>query len=520
MTQKNRTILFLEYDSKNWLFFEYDPKNWTSVEKIFKSEFWKTRKIKPFPEKYDSKNWSFFCVFFPKNDSNNWSFFIWLKELNPLFVMSEWIEPIWQITRRIEPFFEHDSQIFFKKKKKRIRLTELNFFSDMTQSIELFFVWLSLWIELFFQEIWLDSSNWTSCYEPLFNMTQRIEPLVMNLFSIWLKELNPSQNVSKNWTSLSLKELNFFQYDAKFFQIDSKELNPLFSMTQRIELFFQIWRKEWNPCSLNTTQRIEPFFLWIRRKELNPFFEYDAKNRILFLWIWRKELKALFKMTGRIEPSRKNCSKTWTFFFELDAKNRTFFLNATQNLKFFVWKIVKTLNSFQKIMTQRIELFSQKNDAKFFFFEKNLIRRMEPSWKYDFQTKTWLKELNPSYFDSENWFCLRLKELNFSSNMAQRIEFLSSMSQRMGVFLVWLKELDFLKYESKISTFFFSNTQRVAPFFFEYDAKSWTLFLSIRRKELNPFLSSDAKNWTILSRSMTQRIEPCVKKKLKECNSC
>ena len=67
---------------------------------------------------------------------------------------------------------------------------------------------------------------------------------------------------------------------------------------------------------------------------------------------------------------------------------------------------------------------------------------------------------------------------------------------------------------------FFSNTQRVAPFFFEYDAKSWTLFLSIRRKELNPFLSSDAKNWTILSRSMTQRIEPCVKKRLKECNSC
>ena len=172
--------------------------------------------------------------FFFEYDSMNWT----------LFNTTRRIELFFNTTHRIEPFFLwYDSKYWTS------------------------FVWLSLWIELFFQEIWLDSSNWTSCYEPLFKMTQRIEPLVMNLFSIWFKELNPSQNVSKNWTSLSLKELNFFQYDAKIFQIDSKELNPLFSMTQRIEPLFWIWRKEWNPCSLNTTQRIEPFFLWIRRKE-------------------------------------------------------------------------------------------------------------------------------------------------------------------------------------------------------------------------------------------------------------
>ena len=45
-------------------------------------------------------------------------------------------------------------------------------------------------------------------------------------------------------------------------------------------------------------------------------------------------------------------------------------------------------------------------------------------------------------------------------------------------------------------------TQRIEPF---------SLNLTQRNEHL--FLSSDAKNWTILSRNMTQRIEPCVKKK-------
>ena len=81
------------------------------------------------------------------------------------------------------------------------------------------------------------------------------------------------------------------------------------------------------------------------------------------------------------------------------------------------------------------------------------------------------------------------------------------MSQRIGVFLVWLKELNFFymsqriqpffKYDAKSCTLSLSNTtQRVEPFFFQYDAKSWTLFLSIRRKEMNTFFFH-----------LTQRIE-------------
>ena len=77
-----------------------------------------------------------------------------------------------------------------------------------------------------------------------------------NIF--WLKELN----LFRIW----LKELNFFH---------DSELN-FFLMTQRIELFFSEWLKD--------------------------FVEYDSKNRT-FLWIWLKVLNLFFNMTQGIESS-------------------------------------------------------------------------------------------------------------------------------------------------------------------------------------------------------------------------
>ena len=209
---------------------ESNPFFWTQLKKLnllkkYKKWLLKNSKIKPFSEK------------------------IWLKELNPLFSMSEWIEPIWWMTHRIVFFFF----------EIRIRLTELNLF---------------LWYDsIFFKK---------SQIIEFFSITQRIEPLFMNLFSIWLKEMKSffilthrietlcfSQNISKNWTSLSYELLfyttqiiEFFQYAAKIFQIDSKSRTHFFFMTQR----------------------------------------NDAQNWTLFLWIGRKELNPLFKVTQRIEP--------------------------------------------------------------------------------------------------------------------------------------------------------------------------------------------------------------------------
>ena len=367
-----------DIDSKKWTFFEYDSKNW-----IFLNMTQKNRTFL-FLE-YDSKNWLFFNMiqrieFF--NDSQNRTTFL-------------------KTTQRIEPIFLNATskiELLFKNTKSDF------FFFWKTRKNQTIFrkIWLK---ELFFcflfskndSNIWIfsyDSKNWTSCYEPLFNMTQRDEVLFFFFFFHF---------DSKNWNPLffskCLKELNLsfiwatFLHDSKnwifsiwrkdFFKLTQKSWTHFFPWLEEMTLFLQNDAQNWT-LSLNTTQRIEPFFLWIRRKELNPFFfEYDAEIWILFslnttqriesfLFEYdAKNWKLFLKRTRRIEPSRKNCSKTWTFFFELDSKNRTLFLNVTQNLKIFGWKIVKTLNSFQKITTQRIDFFSKKWCKVFFFWKKS-----------------------------------------------------------------------------------------------------------------------------------------------------
>ena len=340
-------------------------------------------------------------------------------------------------------------------------------------------------------------------------MTQRI----VFLFSF-------SQNDSNIWIFIWLKELNLllwtsFQYDSKrwsfFFHFDSKNWNPLFFSKCLKELnlsfiwatflhdsknwIFSIWRKDffkltpkkW-PCFSKMTHRIEPlfwmwrkewnpFFLWIRRKELNPFvFECDAKNWILFLWIWRKELKALFKMTGRIELSRKNCSKTWTFFFELDAKNRTFF-----------WMWLKILNFFWLTNSQNIELFPKNYDSKNWFFQN--AQGIEPLFHMNYFF-TWL-ELNSFLINTtrrvkffhKKW----LKVWNTFLNMTQWIDFFSQKKMMQSFFLK--------KSDSKNGTFlkiWFSNknmTQIIEPFLL------WLGELFFKTQRIELFFKYGSKNW-------------------------
>ena len=254
-------------------------------------------------------------------------------------------------------------------------------------------------------------------------MTLRIE-----LFQIWLKEMNflKKKNDSKNWM--------FFQYFSKkwFFLwlkglifLRRKELNLFFSlnMTQRIEFFLWIWRKELNPFSgkmtqrielspyatqrivfffsfasknwaffLNLTQRIELFFefdskglnLFIEYDSKNwtflsltqryffeydsknlTFFEFDSKGLNLFHWIWRIELNLILSMIYRIESLFLSMTQRTELFFEYDSMNRTHFLNVTQKLKFLVGKKSKILNFFF-LKTQN------------WFFQ--MTRRIEPAF--------------------------------------------------------------------------------------------------------------------------------------------
>ena len=236
-------------------------------------------------------------------------FWKWLKESNPFFwTQLKKLNFCWKntkndllknskksnhlqkkMTQRIEPSFQYvwmnwthlidDSQnwtlfwkwftefIFFEI---RMRLTELNLFS---------LIWL------FFKK---------SQIIEFFSMTQRIESLFMNLFSIWLKDMKFFFSFDKELKpfvfSKCLTELNLSFIWATFVH-DSKNW-IIFNMTQR---FFKLTQKSWTHF-FSMTQRndlVSP--KW--RTELNPYFEYDAKNGI-----WRKELNPFsLNMTQRIE---------------------------------------------------------------------------------------------------------------------------------------------------------------------------------------------------------------------------
>ena len=251
-----------------------------------------------------------------------------------------------------------------------------------------------------------------------FKMTQRIELFFSKcdsktwtfFWKMWLKELNFFFKCdSKNWTSFWIwfKELNFCQIcttqsqriEPPFFQYDSTNRTPFFCMwlmfsyvlknrffiwlkewylTQRLEIYvFEIWFKElffyddsqtWSFFSKkydaknfflkNMSQRIEPFFVWL--KELNPFL-YDSKNWTLF--VWRK----------RIEP----------VCFEYDAENWTFFLICRKELSFFFFAKfwLKELSHFFLNRTERIELFYMTYRIEPLLFALIWFKEFEPCVK-------------------------------------------------------------------------------------------------------------------------------------------
>ena len=351
-----------------------------------------TQRIDPFFFEYDAKNWTFFFFNITQRieplfeyDSKNWiSFWVWLKKSNFFFFEYD--------SMNRTHFLECESNWNFWLKNSQKKKNKIDFFT------------------------WPEESN------PLFfNMTQRIEP-----FSIGLKD------------------------------------SMLFSLTQRIELCLNRTDRI-GPFFLNMTQRIE-IFSWFFY--MSTFFKNDAENWTLFLWIWRKELNP--------------------FFFECDVKNLIFFLNMTQRIEPFSY------------LTQRNELlFLDMNDSMNWTFEiwlKELnIWTMCQKKDSENGSKNWTFCFSQNV--SKNWFFLKKKN-------AQRIEPLF----HFNYFVTWLNELNFFLNLTRRVEFFPIWLERVGLFFFEYDSKTWT-FVWVWLKEVSLFFWTWLKESTLFLK-MTQRIEP------------
>ena len=408
------------------------------------------------------------------------NFFIWLERIEHFFLkMIQRIESFLKMTQRIEPFSQNDSKFLF-------------FGFDS-------YFWL--WLLECYCFVYVDSNNWTVFWirlkglnffewliwpKGLFfsHIIHRIEHFFLNT----TERIEHSEYDSKNWTTFFLRmtqklelcleydsmDWTFFQFDSKnwtFFQYDSR-IEPFLSL-KRIEPSSFSWRKELNPFfrRLNWTlsvliHRIEHSF-WTRLTELNSFFR-----------MWLKELNRIFKnLTQRIEHSSLGH---------------------------------KELNPLHK-MTQWIEPFCEHDSQKLFWIttqrifshkicltklkELNLLfTNVSKNWTF---WKTWLTELNMSH---RNW--------TFLFYMTQRIELFLTWLKELNFFEYWLKELNlFLGYDGKIdpSLLNFDTNQRIEPlqkwlkefnFLLELSQRVKLLFFFFLKKCLEEIFFNWLQNWT------------------------
>ena len=223
-------------------------------------------------------------------------------------------------------------------------------------------------------------------------------------------------------------------------------------MTQRVGVFFSIWREELNlscfpmwlkelffsKCSRNWTSL--PYELLFDILELNSFFfdQYDSKSRI-----------SSQKMTQSVEPFRNMTHRIEFFWNEKDSQNWTLLFTHRSEPFFSTWLTV--LNpSFQHV-------------SKNFFFDwlkKNWTLCQKKSLKEWNFFLFWSKELFPFFF-----------------NLTRRIE-------------------PFFQHVSMNWTFFLNMTHRIEPFF-QYVCKNSDLFKNY-----------DSLNWTFLQK----RLKECFEK--------
>ena len=164
------------------------------------------------------------------------------------------------------------------------------------------------------------------------------------------------------------------------------------------------------------TQKIE--FFWIWHKELN------------FFWMWFKvffskkktlSIEHFENMTPRIEPD----------FGKYDSQNWTHLFHLTQRIETLLSKWLKELNP------------SVQHDSQYWTIFSTLNHRI---W-------TWLKVLNHfslKKYNSKNWthFTIWLIELNPFPKCLNELDFFFEHTQRIELFWIWFKELNFFECDS------------------------------------------------------------------------
>ena len=155
-------------------------------------------------------------------------------------------------------------------------------------------------------------------------------------------------------------------------------------------------------------------------------------------------------------------------------------------------------------MTQRIELFFLKKNAKNWTLFWTWLERIESLSEYDSKNRTLFflnttQWIEPAFFNMTQRiepFSIGLQDLMLLS-LTQRIELFLTRTDRTGPF--------FLNMTQRIEFFlgfftcllFSKMMHKIEPFFFEYDAKNWTLFSLNVTSRIWTFLEYDAKNWTL-----------------------
>ena len=191
------------------------------------------------------------------------------------------------------------------------------------------------------------------------------------------------------------------------------------------------------------------------------------------------------------------------------------------------------LSSIRIIFLHDSNCFFDQYDSKSSFFSQKLTQSVEHLFEFDW--KSW----NFFVLDSKNWF--------FFNHMTQRIEPFFCMSPKLNFLKKKLTRITIPKNDSKNWTFskhdsqnwIFLKRKRLTELNPSFHSQKWTLLFNMTqrmnffdwlKKNWTGFLEYDSKNWARifskmtrkneLSRRMTQRIEPCVKRKVSKSGTC